>query len=143
MRHDHYIKRDAYLEKLIARRDNGEVKIITGPRRCGKSWLLSHIFRDYLLGQGVNPENIIMLDFDMDDERHDFDMLDYKAVKDYIYSVIKNTEENYYIFLDEIQELENFERLVNEERTCHLNIGNLAVQLNRFTYESHKNCKHP
>lgn len=41
-----YIRRDTYLEKLILRRDNGEIKIVTGPRRCGKSWLLSHIFRD-------------------------------------------------------------------------------------------------
>lgn len=108
-----YIRRDAYLDKLIARRDNGEVKIITGPRRCGKSWLLSHIYRDYLLDQGVAPDHIVMLDFDKDDERHDFDILDPKAVKEYIYSCIKNEDESYYVFLDEIQELDNFERLVN------------------------------
>ncbi len=113
MKHFIYIKRDTYLNKLIARRDNGEVKIITGPRRCGKSWLLSHIFRDYLLSVNVKPENIIMLDFDKDDERYDIDILDHKAVKEYIYSLIKSDTENYYIFLDEIQELDNFERLVN------------------------------
>lgn len=108
-----YIKRDLYLEKLIRRRDNGEVKIITGPRRCGKSWLLSHIYRDYLLGQNVKPDNIIMIDFDKDDGKHDFDVLDYSAVKKYIYSCIKSEDESYYVFLDEIQELDNFERLVN------------------------------
>lgn len=113
MIHNTYLKRDTYLNKLIARRDNDEIKIITGPRRCGKSWLLSHIYRDYLLGQGIAPDNIIMLDFDKDDDRHNFDILDYKAVKDYIYSLIKNGSDKYYIFLDEIQELENFERLVN------------------------------
>lgn len=113
MKHDNYIKREAYLDKLIKRRDNGEVKIITGPRRCGKSWLLSHIYRDYLLTHGVRPENIIQLDFDKDDDKHDFDILDTKAVKEYVYSQIKNDEDNYYVFLDEIQELENFERLVN------------------------------
>lgn len=113
MKQNKYIKRDTYLDKLIIRRDNGEVKIITGSRRCGKSWLLSHIYRDYLLAQGVSSDNIIMLDFDRDDDKYDFDILDSKAVKDHIYSRIKSDEENYYVFLDEIQELENFERLVN------------------------------
>ncbi len=108
-----YIKRQSYLDKLILRRDNGEVKIITGPRRCGKSWLLSPIYRDYLLGTGVNPANIIIIDFDKDDENSEFDILDYQAVKKYIYSKIKNADENYYVFLDEIQELDGFERLVN------------------------------
>lgn len=98
---------------MITRRDNGEVKIITGPRRCGKSWLLSHIYRDYLIGHGVSPFNIISIDFDKDDDGFDFDVLDYNRVKDYIYSIVKNEDENYYIFFDEIQELENFERLVN------------------------------
>ena len=113
MNRNQYIKRDTYLTKLILRKDNGDVKIITGPRRCGKSWLLSHIYRDYLLGNNVKEENIITVDFDKDDGNHDFDLLDHKAVKDYIYSRIKNEEENYYVFLDEIQELDNFERLVN------------------------------
>lgn len=113
MNNPKYIQRKTYLDKLILRRDNGEVKIITGPRRCGKSWLLSHIFKDYLLAQGVSSGNIIALDFDSDDDKYDFDILDSKAVKDFIYSRIKNDEENYYVFLDEIQELDNFERLVN------------------------------
>ena len=113
MSNDKYIQRDSYLNKLILRKDNGEVKIITGPRRCGKSWLLSHIYRDYLTAQGVPSENIIALDFDKDDDKYDFDILDPKAVKNHIYSQIKSDTENYYIFLDEIQELENFERLVN------------------------------
>lgn len=108
-----YIQRDSYLKKLIIRRDNGEVKIITGPRRCGKSWLLSHIYKDYLLQQGVAADNIITLDFDKDDDKYNFDILDPKAVKEHIYSLIKNDQENYYVFLDEIQELDNFERLVN------------------------------
>lgn len=113
MKNSSYLKRDIYLEKLIMRRDNGEVKIITGPRRCGKSWLLSHIYRDYLLENGVKKENIVTIDFDKDDDMHDFDVLDHKAVKEYIYSLVKNEEDNYYVFLDEIQELDNFERLVN------------------------------
>lgn len=113
MNRNKYIKRESYLNKLIIRRDNGEVKIITGSRRCGKSWLLSHIYKDYLLEQGISYDNIIMLDFDRDDDKYDFDILDSKAVKEHIYSRIKNENENYYVFLDEIQELDNFERLVN------------------------------
>lgn len=112
MSNTNYILRKSYLDKLIVRRDNGEVKIITGPRRCGKSWLLSHIYKDYLLTQGVSPDHIITFDFDRDDDKYDFDILDIKAVKEHIYSRITN-DENYYVFLDEIQELDNFERLVN------------------------------
>ncbi len=66
-----------------------------------------------MLENNVKEENIITVDFDKDDDKHDFDVLDHKAVKDYIYSRIKNVEDNYYVFLDEIQELDNFERLVN------------------------------
>ena len=51
-----YIKRDLYLQKLINRMDNGEVKVITGPRRSGKSWLLCRIFKDYLLSTGVDEK---------------------------------------------------------------------------------------
>lgn len=113
MKNNDYIQRYSYLEKLKVRRENGEVKIITGPRRCGKSWLLSHIYKDYLLSIGVKPENIINLDFDKDDERYGIDILDYDSVKKHIYSRILNEEETYYVFLDEIQELKDFERLVN------------------------------
>ncbi|MBQ6765775.1 MAG: AAA family ATPase, partial [Paludibacteraceae bacterium] len=63
-----YVKRETYLQKLIDRMDNNEVKIVTGPRRSGKSWLLSHIFYDYLLTQDVPEQNIIHISFDMDDE---------------------------------------------------------------------------
>ena len=73
---------------------------------------MSHIYKDYLIEQGVPLCNIIILDFDRDDEKYDFDILDSKSVKEHIYSLVKN-DEDYYVFLDEIQELENFERLVN------------------------------
>ena len=52
-----YIPRDTYLRQLTDRIGNGEVKIVTGPRRSGKSWLLNRIFKDYLLSQGVAEEN--------------------------------------------------------------------------------------
>ena len=107
-----YIKRDIYLNKLIARRNNGEIKIITGSRRSGKSWLLLHVYRDYLLEQGVPEDHIISLSFDQDDENMRDDLLDVKALKAYLYERIKD-DGDYYLMLDEIQEVEGFERLMN------------------------------
>ena len=107
-----YIKRDIYLNKLIARQNNSEIKIITGPRRSGKSWLLSHVYRDYLLEQGVPEDHIISLSFDQDDENMRDDLLEVNALKTYLYERIKPNG-NYYLMLDEIQEVEGFERLVN------------------------------
>ena len=108
-----YIQREAYLRKLINRMDNGEVKIITGPRRCGKSWLLSRIFKDYLLEQGIDESQIIIISFDIDDEEEHGDLTDGKTLKDYLYSRIKDDERNYYVILDEIQEVDGFEKIVN------------------------------
>lgn len=107
-----YIKRDIYLNKLIARQNNSEIKIITGPRRSGKSWLLSHVYRDYLLEQGVPEDHIISLSFDQDDENMRDDLLEVNALKTYLYERIKPNG-NYYLMLDEIQEVDGFERLVN------------------------------
>lgn len=107
-----YIKREIYLNKLIARQNNSEIKIITGPRRSGKSWLLSHVYRDYLLEQGVPEDHIISLSFDQDDENMRDDLLEVNALKTYLYDRIKQNG-NYYLMLDEIQEIEGFERLVN------------------------------
>lgn len=92
---------------------NGLVKIITGPRRSGKSWLLSHIFTDYLLKNGVEESQIIHISFDMDDENNHLDLLKPNNLKDYIYSRITDADKQYYIMLDEIQEVEGFERIVN------------------------------
>ena len=107
-----YIQRETYLRQLIDRMDNGEVKIITGPRRCGKSWLLNRIFRDYLLQEGIPAEQIIMVSFDTDDEEHG-DLTDLQALKAYLYCRITSNEANYYVILDEVQEVEGFEKLVN------------------------------
>lgn len=107
-----YIRREIYLNRLIVRRNNGEVKVITGPRRSGKSWLLSHVYYDYLLEQGVSQDHIITLSFDQDDENMRDDLLDAKVLKEYLYERIKD-EATYYLMLDEIQEVQGFERLVN------------------------------
>lgn len=109
-----YIKRETYLQKLINRMNNGEVKIVTGPRRCGKSWLLKRIFRDYLLANGVPEQNIIIVSFDLDDEEEIYgDLTERNALKDFLYSRITSAKTNYYVILDEVQELDRFEKIVN------------------------------
>lgn len=108
-----YINRPIYLQKLINWRDNGEVKIVTGSRRCGKSWLLKKIYYDYLLGEGVPKENIILISFDIDEDVTGEDLTNPTVLKQYLYSKIKSEDESYYVFLDEIQMVEGFERIVN------------------------------
>ena len=108
-----YIKRETYLRQSIDRMDNGEVKIVTGPRRSGKSWLLNRIFKDYLLEQGVAEENIIIVSFDLDDEEETGDLTDRQTLKSYLYSRITDAASPYYIMLDEVQEVDGFEKIVN------------------------------
>ncbi len=108
-----YIKREHYLRKLINRMNNGEVKIVTGSRRCGKSWLLKKVFYDYLLSIGVTKEQIIVISFDIDDENMDEQMLNKDYLKQYLAGKIEKPEVNYYVILDEIQEVIDFERVVN------------------------------
>lgn len=108
-----YIQREDYLNKLIARRDNDEVKIITGPRRCGKSWLLKKIYKDYLLQHGVGEEEIIIVSFDIEDETSDADLSNRETLKKYLYNKITDEDKRYYVFLDEVQEVDGFEKIVN------------------------------
>ena len=108
-----YVNRIVYLQKLINRRDNGEVKIITGTRRCGKSWLLKKVYFDYLVSQGVPKDHIISVSFDIDEDIDGQDLTDPMVLKKYLYSKITAEDANYYVFLDEIQMVEGFERIVN------------------------------
>lgn len=108
-----YIQRDIYLQMLINRRNNGEVKIITGSRRCGKSWLLSKVYNDWLIEQGVPQSNIILITFDTDDIDDDEELTNPKELKAYLRQRITSDTEEYYVFLDEIQEVEGFEKIVN------------------------------
>ena len=110
---EQYIQRESYLRQLIARRDNGEIKIITGPRRSGKSWLLNRIYKDYLIGEGVPEENIIIVSLDTDDEEEFGDLTDRHTLKSYIYNRMLSAGSHYYIILDEVQEVDGFEKLVN------------------------------
>ena len=94
------IKRDIYLNKLINRKNNGLIKIITGIRRCGKSYLLFKLYYDYLLSIGVEKKNIIALSLD-DDLNREYRNPD--KLRDYIYERITDDNEQYYVLLDEVQ----------------------------------------
>lgn len=102
------IKRDYYLNELIDRIDNQLIKIITGIRRCGKSYLLNTIFKNYLIEQGIDEEHIIQLSFD---EKKNKKYIDPDVLDEYIRSLIKDNEK-YYLLLDEIQEVEEFESVL-------------------------------
>lgn len=103
------IKRDKYLNDLINRMHNGMIKVITGIRRCGKSYLIFDIFKKYLVEQGVNEQHIISIELD---KRKDKKYRDPDTILDYIESCIVD-EDTYYILLDEVQLLEDFEEVLN------------------------------
>mgnify|MGYP000850275354 FL=1 len=95
-----YIKRDRYLNQLISRQGNGQIKIITGVRRCGKSFLLFNIFCDYLRSMGVAEEQIISIALDDDINEK------YKVPEElsaYVRSRIIDPDKTYYVLLDEVQ----------------------------------------
>lgn len=95
-----HIQRNSYLQKLIDRKDNGLIKIITGIRRCGKSYLLFTLYKDYLLSIGINKDNIIPVD--LDDENNS-EYRDPDKLYPYILSKITNDYEHYYVLIDEVQ----------------------------------------
>ncbi len=103
------IKRDLYLNKLIKRECNGLVKVVTGIKRCGKSYLLFRLYHDYLLNKGVGEDHLIEIALDdiMNEE-----LREPKVLYNYIKEHIKDKEQ-YYLFLDEIQYVGDFSDLVN------------------------------
>ena len=94
------IKRDLYLNKLIRKKNNGSIKIITGLRRSGKSYLLNNLYYDYLLSEGVKQEQIIKLALDDDRNR---EYRDPDKLSAFLYSKIANETDNFYFLLDEVQ----------------------------------------
>ena len=94
------IKRDFYLNELINRKENGLIKVITGIRRCGKSYLLFNIYYKYLLSQGVRDENIIKISLE-DDRMEEF--RDPKKLSAYVREKLENNTDMHYVFIDEVQ----------------------------------------
>ncbi|MHA0290590.1 ATP-binding protein [Mesomycoplasma ovipneumoniae] len=98
------IKRDFYLNQIIDKKENDRIKIITGIRRCGKSYLLFNLYRDYLLSSGIKENQIITIALDQ------IDNIEYRnpfRLNEYIKKKTKNINKMYYIFIDEIQLSEN------------------------------------
>lgn len=103
------IERSYYLNKLISKRNNKLIKIVTGIRRCGKSYLLDPIFKNYLLDNGVDENHIIKLELDsIENEEYT------NPKKLYEYVMEKAVDNNtYYVILDEIQKVKDFESVLN------------------------------
>ena len=103
------IRRDIYLKKLINRMHNGMIKVVTGIRRSGKSYLLFTIFKDYLLSKGVDEEHIISIELDrLENKKYRNPYVILEQIRSQLID-----SKDYYIFLDEVQLLDQFEDVLN------------------------------
>ena len=103
------IGRDVYLNKLISKRHNGLIKVVTGMRRCGKSYLLFNLFKEYLVNEGVAENHIIEIAFDSFENKR---YRDPGVLFPYIMEKMSD-ERMYYVLLDEVQMLDDFESVLN------------------------------
>ena len=106
------IKRDRYLEKLICKQNNGMIKVITGLRRCGKSFLLFELYRDYLISSGVPENNILCIPLDDGDYE---EYCDPHKLHTYIKEQVNDPEQQYYVFIDEAQYAISKEEMKNPD----------------------------
>lgn len=113
------IERSIYLKKLIDRQHNGMIKVITGVRRCGKSYLVFNLFYDYLKSQGVDNDHIIMVNLE---SRRNIKLRNPDSLLDYIDSRMHD-DNMYYILLDEVQLVDEFEDVLNS----YLSVPNADV----------------
>ena len=125
------IKRDYYLEQLIKREGNGLIKIVTGIRRCGKSYLLWTLFKNHLLENGVDEKHIIEMAFDL------FDNIEYRDPKIFYPWAKEQLQDNekYYFLLGEVQLLDEFVSVLNglaDKKNCDVFVtGSNAKFLSR------------
>ena len=103
------VKRDTYLNKLISKKHNGLIKVVTGVRRCGKSYLLFNLFKEHLLSEGVDKKHIIEIAFDAFENKQ---FQDPYVLMPYLKDQIVD-DEMYYVLLDEVQLLGEFEAVLN------------------------------
>ena len=104
------VRRDRYLDRLIKRKWNGSVKVVTGIRRCGKSYLLFKLFRNHLLSEGVPESNIIGVELDDIANKH---LRDSMALYEHVAAKVSSVDGPCYIILDEIQFVKDFSDTVN------------------------------
>ncbi|MCH5212337.1 MAG: ATP-binding protein [Oscillospiraceae bacterium] len=106
------IKRNRYLQHMIDYMWDGQVKVITGIRRCGKSYLLNTLFRNYLLEQGISPDNIISVELDL---TKDIKYRNPLALAEYVRSKVEGQTKQFYLFVDEIQMSDTVKNPYNPE----------------------------
>ncbi|WP_069098435.1 ATP-binding protein [Mesomycoplasma ovipneumoniae] len=124
------IKRDFYLNQLIDKKENDRIKIITGIRRCGKSYLLFNLYRDYLLSSGIKENQIITIALDQ------IDNIEYRnpfRLNEYIKQKTKNKNKMYYIFIDEIQLSENVSNPYVESNEKNITFVDVLLSLMKHT----------
>lgn len=121
------IARDIYLNKLISKENNGLIKVVTGMRRCGKSYLLFNLFRDHLRSEGVPDDHVIEMAFDSFENKK---YRDPEAFYQYLVDRLKD-DSMYYVLLDEVQLLDDFEDILNS----------LARRRNTDVYVTGSNAK--
>ena len=120
------IKRQQYLDQLIASQRNGLVKIITGIRRCGKSYLLFKLFHDYLNSQGIADDHIIQIALD---DRTNKELRDPDNLLKYIKEQITD-KDLYYIILDEIQMVDEFtDAILHTVSICYANVRERSARI--------------
>lgn len=111
------IRRDRYLERLISKQNNGMIKVITGIRRCGKSYLLFNIFYDHLLASGIPEDNIICIA--LDDVENEAYRDPYRLYS-YIKERVQDNREQYYVLIDEAQYAISKEEMKNPDEPIRL-----------------------
>lgn len=119
------IKRDTYLQRLIDKKENGLIKVITGIRRCGKSYLLFYLYHDYLISQGIEENQILQIPLD-DDMFTQY--RDPAELSKYIRSKIVEHKMNY-IFIDEVQYAISNKELKNLDEVKLYNVLNGLLRL--------------
>ena len=135
------IKRDSYLRQLISYRFDGLVKVITGIRRCGKSYLLKKIYRDYLIQNGVREEQIIIIELDL---AKDIKYRDPLVLSSFVRKKVEGKGEEYYLFIDEIQmsdEVPNPYNAAGKNITFYDALNDLRSLTNLDVYVTGSNSK--
>ena len=135
------IKRDSYLQQLISYRFDGLVKVITGIRRCGKSYLLKKIYRDYLIKNGVREEQIIIIELDL---AKDIKFRNPLVLSSFVREKVEGKGEEYYLFIDEIQmsdEVPNPYNAAGKKITFYDALNDLRSLTNLDVYVTGSNSK--
>lgn len=132
------VERPRYLKQLIDKKDNGRVKIITGVRRCGKSYLLFELYRKYLLSIGINGNQIIMIALDSLKNAQYRNPIE---LDDFLREKIRDNVLRYYIFIDEIQFVEEISNPYLKNSNSKMSFVDLVLGLCRSCIRPYENLQ--